>query len=125
MAQFQLLIRDADQLVCVCSHGEKCLRGPAQGNITIIEHGSMIVGMDGKIVAVGPAKEIEEKFKGATFVTDFDARGKSVVPGLVDAHTHPVWSGDRVHEFEMKLAGATYLDIHKAGGGIAFTVSFV
>jgi hypothetical protein len=36
-----------------------------------------------------------------------------VLPGLVDAHTHPVWAGDRVHEFSMKLAGATYLDIHK------------
>jgi imidazolonepropionase-like amidohydrolase len=42
--------------------------------------------------------------------------------GLIDAHTHPVWSGDRVHEFAMKLAGATYMDIHKAGGGIGFTV---
>lgn len=37
----------------------------------------------------------------------------AVVPGFVDGHTHPVWSGDRVHEFAMKLAGATYLDIHK------------
>lgn len=45
-----------------------------------------------------------------------------VLPGFVDAHTHPVWAGDRVHEFAMKLAGATYLDIHKAGGGIGFTV---
>ncbi len=42
--------------------------------------------------------------------------------GLVDGHTHPVWAGDRVHEFAMKLAGATYMDIHKAGGGIGFTV---
>jgi len=42
--------------------------------------------------------------------------------GFVDGHTHPVWSGDRVHEFAMKLAGATYMDIHKKGGGIGFTV---
>ena len=40
----------------------------------------------------------------------------------MDAHTHPVWAGDRVHEFCMKLSGATYMDIHKAGGGINFTV---
>ncbi|XP_029457437.1 probable imidazolonepropionase isoform X2 [Rhinatrema bivittatum] len=45
-----------------------------------------------------------------------------VLPGLVDAHTHPVWAGDRVHEFAMKLAGATYMEIHEAGGGIHFTV---
>lgn len=45
-----------------------------------------------------------------------------MVPGLVDAHTHPVWQGDRVHEFAAKLAGASYMDIHARGGGIAFTV---
>ncbi|XP_059843789.1 probable imidazolonepropionase isoform X2 [Hypanus sabinus] len=45
-----------------------------------------------------------------------------VLPGLVDAHTHPVWAGDRVHEFAMKLAGASYMEIHNAGGGIHFTV---
>ena len=45
-----------------------------------------------------------------------------VLSGLVDGHTHPVWSGDRVHEFKAMLAGATYMDIHKMGGGIGFTV---
>lgn len=73
---------------------------------------------------------------------------QNLVSGLVDAHTHPVWAGDRVHEFAMKvndneqtsfsfttsseqlmsissllqLAGATYMDVHRAGGGIHFTV---
>ena len=42
--------------------------------------------------------------------------------GLIDGHTHPVWSGDRVHEFAMKLAGASYMEVHQAGGGINFTV---
>ena len=42
--------------------------------------------------------------------------------GLIDGHTHPVWAGDRVHEFAMKLAGATYMEVHAAGGGIHFTV---
>ncbi|CAJ0951715.1 unnamed protein product [Ranitomeya imitator] len=51
-----------------------------------------------------------------------DCSGKCVLPGFVDAHTHPVWAGDRVHEFAMKLAGATYMDVHQAGGGIHFTV---
>ena len=53
---------------------------------------------------------------------ELDCSGKSIIPGLVDGHTHPVWSGNRVHEWKMKLAGATYLDIHKMGGGINFTV---
>ena len=42
--------------------------------------------------------------------------------GLIDGHTHPVWAGDRVHEFAMKLAGASYMEVHEAGGGINFTV---
>lgn len=48
-----------------------------------------------------------------------------MIPGLVDAHTHPVFSGDRVHEFAMKLDGATYMEIHNAGGGIGYTVRCV
>jgi imidazolonepropionase len=51
-----------------------------------------------------------------------DARGKIVLPGFVDAHTHAVFAGDRANEFEMRLQGATYLDIQKAGGGIMSTV---
>jgi len=83
----------------------------------------LVVGDDGRIAALGTAEEVEGSVGGdAVFAADVDARGGSVLPGLVDAHTHPVWSGDRVHEFAMKLAGATYLDIHKAGGGIGFTV---
>eukprot|EP01086_Lenisia_limosa_P017759 TRINITY_DN9186_c0_g1_i1.p1 TRINITY_DN9186_c0_g1~~TRINITY_DN9186_c0_g1_i1.p1 ORF type:complete len:429 (-),score=148.66 TRINITY_DN9186_c0_g1_i1:30-1154(-) len=66
--------------------------------------------------------ELAKKLPGAEFEEVFDATGKSIIPGLVDGHTHPVFAGDRVHEFAMKLAGATYIDIHKAGGGIGFTV---
>lgn len=42
--------------------------------------------------------------------------------GFVDGHVHPIWSGDRVHEFSMKLAGASYMEIHKQKGGIHYTV---
>ena len=73
----------------------------------------MVVGHDGRIVAVGPEAELAKKFAGSSFERELDATGKSIIPGLVDGHTHPVWSGDRVHEFKMKLAGATYMDIHK------------
>ncbi|KAG7244114.1 hypothetical protein INR49_004931 [Caranx melampygus] len=77
---------------------------------------------DGLIKAVGAAETIRAQFSGATFDEVIDATGMCVLPGLVDAHTHPVWAGDRVHEFAMKLAGATYMDVHRAGGGIHFTV---
>ncbi|XP_010292128.1 PREDICTED: probable imidazolonepropionase [Phaethon lepturus] len=78
--------------------------------------------VDGCIKAVGQADVIRNQFSGATFERIIDCSGKCVLPGLVDAHTHPVWAGDRVHEFAMKLAGASYMEIHQAGGGIHFTV---
>lgn len=65
---------------------------------------------------------MEEKYSSSSFTTTIDASGKSIIPGFVDGHTHPVWSGDRCHEFSMKLSGATYMDIHKMGGGIGYTV---
>ncbi|XP_063780924.1 probable imidazolonepropionase [Pseudophryne corroboree] len=77
---------------------------------------------DGYIKAVGPTEVIRSEFSHVLFETVIDCSGKCVLPGFVDAHTHPVWAGDRVHEFAMKLAGATYMDIHQAGGGIHFTV---
>lgn len=46
-----------------------------------------------------------------------------MVPGFCDGHTHPVFSGDRVHEFIMKMEGKSYMEIHQAGGGINFTIS--
>lgn len=62
------------------------------------------------------------KYADATFERVLSFPGKSIVPGFVDSHTHPVWAGDRVEEFKMKLSGATYMDIHKMGGGIGYTV---
>lgn len=58
----------------------------------------------------------------AEFGRVVEAGGGAVMPGLVDGHTHPVWAGDRVNEFGMKLAGATYMEVHAAGGGIHSTV---
>ena len=68
---------------------------------------------------------MEEKYKNSKFEEVIDCTGKSVVPGFVDAHTHAICPGDRIHEFIMKLEGATYMDIHKMGGGINFTVNKV
>lgn len=52
------------------------------------------------------------KYAKALFDQDIDLSNKSVLPGFCDAHTHPVWSGDRVHEFVMKIEGKTYMEIH-------------
>jgi imidazolonepropionase len=53
---------------------------------------------------------------------ELDATGRVVLPGFVDPHTHLVWAGDRAAEFELRLAGATYMEIMAAGGGIVSTV---
>ncbi|KAK6176861.1 hypothetical protein SNE40_015079 [Patella caerulea] len=84
---------------------------------------SIVVDNDGIIVDVDTDDIIMKKYREKTFQNVIEATGKSVIPGLVDGHTHPVWAGDRVHEFEMKLAGATYMEVHDAGGGIHFTVN--
>ena len=63
----------------------------------------MVVAKDGTVAAVGYDDIIDSLAPGATFDEVIEANGQTVLPGLVDAHTHPVWSGDRVHEFSMKV----------------------
>eukprot|EP01097_Dermamoeba_algensis_P010143 TRINITY_DN7390_c0_g1_i1.p1 TRINITY_DN7390_c0_g1~~TRINITY_DN7390_c0_g1_i1.p1 ORF type:complete len:437 (-),score=87.41 TRINITY_DN7390_c0_g1_i1:58-1254(-) len=92
--------------------------------VEVLERATIIVNSQGLIEDIYEENNTEaaQKYSSAKFEQDVDCKGKSVLPGFVDAHTHPVWSGDRVHEFAMKLAGATYMEVHKAGGGIGFTV---
>lgn len=118
-----LRLRNAAQVVRVCAAGQTHKTGADMRNLEVLHNATVIVGTDGRITDVGPEEELGPKYADAHFDVDVDATGKSIIPGLVDGHTHPIWAGDRVHEFAMKLAGATYLDIHKAGGGIGFTVS--
>lgn len=117
-----LLVRDAAQLVLVCVDGEQYLTRGDMRDVALIAGGSLVIGRDGLIEAVGPADDIRSRYRGVEFDQEIDASGMCVLPGLVDAHTHPVWAGDRVHEFAMKLAGASYMEVHNAGGGIHFTV---
>ena len=74
---------------------------------------------DGKFVGVGPSLQILRDFKADEMI---DAEGRVVCPGFVDPHTHIVYAGDRLDEFELKIKGAAYLDILAAGGGIISTV---
>src|SRR5207248_11422290 len=74
---------------------------------------------DGKIDSVGPSAEIEKKSSGAEII---DAGGRVVLPGFVDAHTHLVFAGNRLEDFERRARGESYEQISKAGGGISYTV---
>jgi len=87
--------------------------------LSIILDGGMLVE-DGRVVATGPSEEIAKA--APTDAEIIDATGKVVLPGFVDAHTHPVFGGDRVDEFEMRARGATYEEIAASGGGIRSTV---
>ena len=91
--------------------------------VEVIANGGLAVDSNGKIMCVGASDHIEQLTHDYTFEREVDATGKCVLPGFVDCHTHPVFSGDRSHEFAMKINGATYLEVMKAGGGIGFTTS--
>ncbi|TYZ63605.1 hypothetical protein PybrP1_002549 [[Pythium] brassicae (nom. inval.)] len=122
MSFFRLRISNARQIVQVCSAGERMKAGAAQNEVTVLAHASLVVDRDGRVAAVGSAESVarwlDEQLQPVTFEADIDGRELCVLPGFVDAHTHPVWSGSRVGEFAMKLAGATYMQVHESGGGI-------
>lgn len=86
----------------------------------IIEDGSILIE-DGVIKAVGTTKELEELYSKRSDIHIIDAKNHLVTPGLIDPHTHVVYGGSREREFEMRLEGASYMDIMNAGGGIHAT----
>jgi len=113
-------------VVTVVENGAKFLAGVDMSSIAVVQGpGPHSIAIDdrGNIAMIGTDAQVSGRYGEGDFDAVVDACGGCVVPGLVDGHTHPVWAGDRVHEFAMKLAGATYMDVHKAGGGINFTVS--
>ncbi len=99
---------------------ERARVGPEMGDIGLIADGAMIV-QDGKVVSVGPQDEIE--WLAPSDADYYDAGGRLVTPGLVDAHTHLVFGGDRLDDFEARSQGKTYAEIATAGGGIWRTVA--
>jgi len=115
-----LLIHNATQLVtCASPDGPK--RNEAMKEVGLIEDGAVAVA-DGEFVAVGSTSEIQADY---TAPKTIDAGGKVVCPGFVDPHTHVVYTGDRVAEFELRIKGASYMEIMEAGGGIVSTMRAV
>ncbi len=116
-----LVITNASQLCVISADEGGPQRGAKLGTLGIIEGGAVAV-RDGQIVAAGPSGPIGKEFHAEQ---EIDAQGGAIVPGFVDPHTHLLWVGDRAAEFEMRLAGATYMEIMAAGGGINNTVDRV
>ena len=117
MNSVDLIIFNAGQLV-TCASGGKPKRGTAMLDVGIIENGAVAVS-GGKIVGVGGSNEILSEFQSDNMI---DAEVRVVCPGFVDPHTHIVFAGDRLNEFELKIKGADYLEILASGGGIIATV---
>jgi len=96
---------------------------PARGRdlraVEVIED-AYVLCSGGTVEAVGRMRDLRA-LRGD--VEELDARGLSAIPGLVDCHTHPAFGGDRVDEFSLRAGGATYEELHAAGGGILSTVA--
>ncbi len=105
--------------------GIEAAKGDDMKRLNVIEDGAILI-KDGIIQYVGnsnPLRQIYSLFgKGATF-KEIDAKGRVVLPGFVDSHTHLVFGGFRPDEFRMRLEGASYMSIMEKGGGIQSTVN--
>lgn len=113
------IIHHAHQLLTVAAPpGGGPRRGAQMADIGLIENGALALKGE-VIVAVGTSAQIMASYTADELI---DARSCIVLPGFVDPHTHVVWAGDRASEFEMRIAGASYMQIMQAGGGIVSTV---
>ena len=113
-----LLICGASQLLTLRGHGPR--RRDSLSNLGLIEGGGLLV-RDGLIAAVGTRAEVE-KLPEARTAEKIDLGGRVALPGFVDAHTHLIHAASRAEEYELKIAGASYDEIARKGGGILNSV---
>jgi len=116
MSELDLIVHGAGAVVTPL--GQDARGGDRFGEVEQTT-GAAVACDGGRIVAIGPEAELR---KGVHFRDELDARGGLIVPGFIDAHTHPVFLGTREDEFEMRNAGRSYVDISRSGGGILASV---
>ncbi|MBV8511501.1 MAG: imidazolonepropionase, partial [Xanthobacteraceae bacterium] len=92
---------------------------PERPGLGVIEPGA-VAAVDGRLAFVGSTADLPSAWDAAERI---DVEGRWITPGLIDCHTHLVYGGDRAHEFELRLAGASYEEIARQGGGIVSTVT--
>jgi imidazolonepropionase len=122
MIQADLIIEGAAELLTLRGDTLRPRRGEEMRELGIIRQGAL-AARRGKIVWVGPTADLLTSVKPLAFSKLISAYGKTVVPGLVDPHTHLVFAGSRENEFAMRIQGKTYQEIAAAGGGINATVA--
>ncbi|XP_022690981.1 probable imidazolonepropionase [Varroa jacobsoni] len=124
----RLLVFNCAELVQVVNDGQLYLAGTDMSTMCVLrpkhkgDSLALATDADGNILDIGSTEELTNKYKASEFETVIDAEKGALMPGFVDGHTHPIWSGDRVHEFALKLSGASYMEIHQNKGGIHYTV---
>ena len=116
--QADLIVENASELATP-EGGQKPLVGKQMLALRIIKDAAVAV-RNGRIVAVNKTATLRSAFKASETI---DAKGKTIVPGFVDPHTHLVFAGSREDEFTMRIKGASYMEIHRKGGGILKTVA--
>ena len=119
----RLLVRDLAQLATPApgsdpGPGPGAMRGTRAGDVVVVED-AYILCEAGRIAAAGAMRELGP-LDGD--VEEIDGSGRCAIPGLVDCHTHACFAGDRLEEFALRARGATYEELHAAGGGILSTV---
>jgi imidazolonepropionase len=113
-----LLITGASQLLTL--RGRAPRRGKSLADLGIVPDGALLV-RDGVIAAVGPRAEVEG-LPEARDADKIDVEGRVALPGFVDSHTHLIHAASRAEEYELKIAGASYEEIARKGGGILNSV---
>lgn len=112
----QCLIYNAKIFTAISSPGVQ-----ASWQSLYLNKGALVI-RNGIIVEIGEESQINSKFKNDQEISRINAAGHLVTPGFVDCHTHPVFNNTRELEFEMRVGGASYVDIAKSGGGIRSSV---
>jgi imidazolonepropionase len=112
-----LLVRDLAQVATPAGTAAP-LRGDALREVDVLED-AYVLCRGGVIAEVGRMRDLGPLSRD---VEEIDGAGRCAVPGLVDCHTHPAFGGDRVAEFALRAGGASYEELHAAGGGILSTV---
>ncbi len=115
-----LLVRGASELVTM-SPGAGAAAPAGAVDLGVIPRG-VVASAGGRIVWAGPEADVAGAVEVPGDALVVDVEGAAVLPGFVDAHAHLVWAGERAAEYGARLAGATYLQVQEAGGGINSTV---
>lgn len=113
-----IFIINASQIAS--SKGDKARFGEEMKELQIIEDGAVVIE-EGIIKAIGTTEELLSKYSKEDYEV-IDAKGKTILPGFVDSHTHFIFGGYRAEEFSWRLNGVSYMEIMERGGGIINTV---